>query len=182
MRSGGAYRVLDIGGIWHDIGCQMGAQPVTAPKDVERYRELTSRKSEPYAYGVLLGLKSFDGASLLTVVEKGLAWKAFEHLVENVGLPAEQIARVADLPLRTRARRKVEGRFQPDESDRLLRLARIYGRALDLFAGDRDATLRWLTHKKISLNGRIPLELAKTDVGAREVETTIDRIEQGVYM
>jgi putative toxin-antitoxin system antitoxin component (TIGR02293 family) len=161
----------------------MDTETSAVPKDVERYRELTSGKSrEPHAYAALLGLKTFDAPSLLRAVQKGLAWKAFERLVQNVGLPAEQIARVLDLPLRTRARRKAEGRFQPTESDRLLRLARIYARALDLFAGDREAALRWLTRKKIALADMVPLELARTDVGAREVEATIDRIEQGVYM
>lgn len=161
----------------------MDAEASAVPKDVERYRELTNGKSrEPHAYAALLGLKTFDAPSLLRAVQKGFAWKAFERLVQNVGLPAEQIARVLDLPLRTRARRKAEGRFQPAESDRLLRLARIYARALDLFAGDREAALRWLTRKKIALAEMVPLELARTDVGAREVEATIDRIEQGVYM
>lgn len=155
--------------------------PVT--KDVERFREL-SREVRPGSnnYVALLGLNVFEPNALLRAVTKGFAWKTFDRLVENVGLPAEQIASAIDLPKRTRARRKIEGRFRPDESDRLLRLARIYGRVLDLFASDRDAALRWLTRPKLSLGGAVPLELAKTDVGGREIEATIDRIEHGVYM
>jgi putative toxin-antitoxin system antitoxin component (TIGR02293 family) len=60
--------------------------------------------------------------------------------------------------------------------------ARIYARVLDLFAGDRSAAVRWLTQPKISLGGAVPLELARTEVGGREIEATIDRIEHGVYM
>jgi putative toxin-antitoxin system antitoxin component (TIGR02293 family) len=157
--------------------------PEILPKDLEQYRSLVSAKSpQLHAYAVLLGLKTLDAGPLLTAVQKGFAWKTFERLVQNVGLPAEQVASVLDLPLRTRARRKAEGRFQPAESDRLLRFARIYARVLDLFGGDRKAALRWLTEKKHSLGGAVPLELARTELGAREIDVTIDRIEHGVYM
>ena len=150
--------------------------------DLERYRELSGGKPpEPYTYVTLLGLNTFEREKLLRAVERGLAWKTFDRLVQNVGLPVEQIAGAIDLPKRTRARRKAEGRFLPDESDRLLRFARIYARALDLFAGEREVAVRWLTQPKHALSGAIPLELARTDVGAREVEAAIDRIEQGVY-
>jgi len=150
--------------------------------DLDRYRELArGRPPEPYTYVALLGLSTFDPEKLLRAVAKGFAWKTFEHLVQNVGLPVEQVASAIGLPKRTRARRKAERRFAPDESDRLLRIARVYARALDLFAGDRDAAVRWLTQRKHTLGDAIPLELARTDAGAREIEATIDRIEQGVY-
>ena len=154
---------------------------VAATKDIERYRDL-SRGTRENTYVALLGLSVFDADALLRAVAKGLPWKAFDRLVENVGLPAEQIADAIDLPKRTRARRKIEGRFRADESDRLLRVARIYGRVLDHFAGNRAAAVRWLTQPKISLGGAVPLELARTEVGGREIEATIDRIEHGVYM
>jgi putative toxin-antitoxin system antitoxin component (TIGR02293 family) len=169
--------------MWRDIERQMDPTPVVHTKDVERYRELvTSKSPQPHAYALLLGLSTVEAAPLMKAVQKGFAWKTFERLVQNVGLPAEQIASILDLPLRTRARRKAEGRFQPAESDRMLRLARVYARVLDLFAGDREATLRWLTQKKISLGGAIPLDLARTELGAIEIDATIDRIEHGVYM
>lgn len=162
----------------------MDAPGSETPKDVARYREMRSRRHSagPHAYAVLLGLTVVDTAPLAKAIQKGFAWKTFDHLVQNLGLPAEQVAQVIDLPLRTRARRKAEGRFQPDESDRMLRVARVYARTLDLFEGDRDAALQWLTKPKLSLSGAVPLELAKTDFGAREIDATIDRIEHGVYM
>ncbi|HYH06123.1 MAG TPA: antitoxin Xre-like helix-turn-helix domain-containing protein [Thermoanaerobaculia bacterium] len=154
----------------------------TTPADVERYRELRRTTARPHAYAALLGLSVYDAEPLMKAMHRGFAWKTFTRLVDNIGLPADEIASVLDLPLRTRARRKVEGRFGSDESDRLLRLARVYARALDLFGGDRKAALRWLTEPKIALSGAIPLHLAKTDFGAREIDATIDRIEHGVYM
>ena len=133
------------------------------------------------AYVVLLGLDTFDLPALLRAVEKGLPWKAFDRFVRNTGLRAEQVAELISVPQRTLARRKVTGRFAPDESDRLVRAARIYGRALDLFDGDTETATEWLTHKNRALGGVPPIQFARTEVGAEEVEHVIGRAEHGVF-
>jgi putative toxin-antitoxin system antitoxin component (TIGR02293 family) len=40
---------------------------------------------------------------------------------------------------------------------------------------------RWLNSPQVGLGGAIPLEYAETEVGAREVEHLLGRIEYGVY-
>ncbi|MDQ3459226.1 MAG: MbcA/ParS/Xre antitoxin family protein [Deinococcota bacterium] len=39
----------------------------------------------------------------------------------------------------------------------------------------------WLRSENLSLGGRTPLEYADTEIGAREVENLLGRIEYGVY-
>jgi len=39
----------------------------------------------------------------------------------------------------------------------------------------------WLTRAQPALGGAIPLELAKTGLGTREVEALIGRLEHGVF-
>ena len=68
----------------------------------------------------------------------------------------------------------------PRESDRLGRLARLFGRAHDLFEGDADAAREWLTTPQRALGNIVPLELGKTDIGATEVEILIGRLEYGI--
>jgi putative toxin-antitoxin system antitoxin component (TIGR02293 family) len=63
----------------------------------------------------------------------------------------------------------------------LLRASRLFGRTLELFEGDRDAATEWLTTAQPALGGARPIDLANTDVGAREVETLIGRLEHGVF-
>ena len=46
---------------------------------------------------------------------------------------------------------------------------------------DADAAARWLKSPQRGLAGAIPLELARSDVGARLVETLLGRMEHGVY-
>jgi putative toxin-antitoxin system antitoxin component (TIGR02293 family) len=151
-------------------------------KDVERYRKfLKGRWPGPHAYTVLLGLEYFDLPSVQKAVEKGFPWKSFERFVKNIGLPAESIADIVGIPKRTLARRKVEGRLKPDESDHLLRIARVFAKSLQLFDGDREAATLWLTDLNIALGRIAPLDYARTEVGASEVEALVDRIEYGIY-
>ena len=82
---------------------------------------------------------------------------------------------------RTLARRKDEGRLRPDESDRLVRVARIFGRAIDLFEGNAPAARQWLGKPNTALGGASPLEMVTSEVGAREIVGLIGRLEHGVF-
>jgi putative toxin-antitoxin system antitoxin component (TIGR02293 family) len=150
--------------------------------DLERFRAFL-RQGMPgeHAYVVLLGLSTFDVRDLLRTVAKGFSYSVFDRLLRNVGASFDQLTEMTDIPRRTLTRRKQEGRLTPDESDRVLRASRLFGKTLELFEGDRKAALDWLARQQTALGGAIPLELAKTELGAREVEKLIDRLEYGVF-
>ena len=150
-------------------------------KDIERFHDLRNKPPILRSYIVLLGLDFFDLPTILKAIEKGFSWKTFERFLKNIDLPAEQIADIIGIPRRTLARRKNEGRLKPDESDRLLRLARVFGSALDLFNGNRDAAVLFLTDVNIALGGVAPIELARTQIGADEVENLVGRIQYGLF-
>jgi putative toxin-antitoxin system antitoxin component (TIGR02293 family) len=154
----------------------------TPTKDLDRFRQYLHRGAPgSHAYVILLGLETFDAVDLLRAVKKGLPYRAFERFRKNTSLSFERVAELIDIPRRTMTRRKHDGRFLPDESDRLLRASRLFGKTLQLFEGDRDAATAWLTAAQPALGGAIPLDLAGTDVGTREVERVVGRLEHGVF-
>jgi putative toxin-antitoxin system antitoxin component (TIGR02293 family) len=63
----------------------------------------------------------------------------------------------------------------------LLRTVRVFGKALMLFDGDVDAARTWLSTPAPALGDRTPEDVAATDLGAREVESLIGRLEHGVF-
>lgn len=153
----------------------------SSPDDLDAFIELIqSGRHGRHSYAVLLGLREFDSASLLRQVERGLSFRTFERLRRNVALTRAQLLEVVQIPQRTLTRRRQEGRFTAEESDRLVRMSRLFARAVELFDQDAEAARKWLSGPQPSLGGAVPLDLARTEFGAREVETAIGRIEHGV--
>jgi putative toxin-antitoxin system antitoxin component (TIGR02293 family) len=146
----------------------------------------TSRRRGPGAgpnpHLRLLGLAAVETPELVREVEEGFPFSAFEELQRNVRLPAEQLAELVQIRPRTLARRRKEGRLTAPESDRLLRASRVFGQALELFEDDLDAALAWFATPAPALAGRTPREVAATEVGAREVERILGRLEHGIFV
>ena len=67
-----------------------------------------------------------------------------------------------------------------EEADGLARLLRVVKAARDLFQNDENADV-FLRSPNPALGERIPIHMAQTDIGAREVETIIGRLAYGVY-
>ena len=130
--------------------------------------------------GATLGLTASSASQLIQQVERGFSFKAFHTLESRSGLPGGTLASLVGIPPRTLARRKAKGKLSPDESERLLRLSTVFEQAVALFEGDNAAALRWLTAPRKALEGNTPLAYARTEVGAREVENLIGRLEHGV--
>jgi putative toxin-antitoxin system antitoxin component (TIGR02293 family) len=138
-------------------------------------------RSSRHDYTKLLGVQAKNSIELVKHIEKGLAFTAVEALQQEMDLPTKEMAWLLDIKFRTFLRRKDAGRLQPAESDRVLRTSRLFARAKDLFDGDQAAARGWLMAPQRALGGATPLEIAKTEAGAREVERIIGRLEQGVF-
>ena len=143
-------------------------------------KHLGSGHKAQYRYVALLGLRVYQPLNIYRRVRAGLPFSALERFQRNTSLGAGDLATLVQLPSRTLARRKAAGRLEPDESDRLLRACRVFGRALELFEGDVEAARAWLLDPQPLLGELAPLELATTDVGAGEVEQLIGRLEHGI--
>jgi putative toxin-antitoxin system antitoxin component (TIGR02293 family) len=151
--------------------------------DIAAFRERlrTGERGNDHLYIMLLGMKLLETEELLREVQKGLPFRALERLGRNLDLSMKSIAELAQIRNRTLHRRKEAGRLQPNESDRLLRVSRVFGRAIELFEGDDRAARHWLSAPQRALGGVAPLSLAKTELGALEVQRLIGRLEHGVF-
>jgi putative toxin-antitoxin system antitoxin component (TIGR02293 family) len=145
-----------------------------------RRRETAGTPWDEGGWAWLVGLETEDPVELHARAEQGLPYQALERVRVLLDVPVARVAELVRIPLRTLARRKDAGRLEPEESDRLLRLARLVGLALGLFEGDLPPARAWLATPQLALGREVPLDLATTDVGSREVERLIGRLEHGI--
>jgi len=101
-------------------------------------------------------------------------------LREVLDLPMERVAARVGMSRATFHRRQKSGVLSTDESDKALRLARILAQAVGVLGGMTEARA-WLSAPQRGLGGAVPLDYAATEVGAREVENLLGRIDYGVY-
>lgn len=127
----------------------------------------------------------YGAADAVTRVKHGLPVREFDALREMLALTVEDLAGRVGISPATLSRRRREpagGRLDPEHSDRLMRYARLYWQAVHLLGGHEESARAWLKRPAPALDGATPLDFADTEVGGREVETLIQRLEQGVYI
>jgi putative toxin-antitoxin system antitoxin component (TIGR02293 family) len=117
---------------------------------------------------------------LIESLKAGLPLAELTSLRASLDLPMDRLAPMLGISKATLHRRKTAGRLDPAESDRVVRFARLMGKAVYVFETEQNAR-SWLTSPQYGLGGAVPLDYAGTEVGAREVEDLLGRIAHGVY-
>jgi len=126
------------------------------------------------------GVKAIHPTELIRQIQRGLPFSELETLQNKIDLPLEQLAAKLSISRSTLQRRRSAGRLSPDESDKVLRFARLLEHATDIF-GDTERARAWLKFPQRGLGGAVPLDYAETEIGAREVDNLLGRIDYGVY-
>ena len=117
---------------------------------------------------------------LIRRIQQGLRFRELETLQDSIDMPFEQLAAKLSISRSTLQRRKTNGRLSPDESDKVVRFTRLLEHATNVF-GDVDKARAWLKFPQRGLGGAVPLDYAETEIGAREVDNLLGRIDYGVY-
>jgi putative toxin-antitoxin system antitoxin component (TIGR02293 family) len=125
-------------------------------------------------------VKVKHSSDLIRQIQKGLRFSELETLQNSLEMPFEQLAAKLSISRSTLQRRKAAGRLSPDESDKVMRFSRLLEHATNVF-GDTDKARAWLKHPQYGLGGAVPLDYAETEIGAREVDNLLGRIDYGVY-
>jgi putative toxin-antitoxin system antitoxin component (TIGR02293 family) len=124
--------------------------------------------------------KAKHPTELIRQIQKGLRFAELQTLQDKIDLPLEQLAGKLFISRSTLQRRKSAGRLSPDESDKVMRFSQLLEHATKVF-GDVDRARAWLKHPQRGLGGAVPLDYAETEIGAREVDRLLGRIDYGVY-
>lgn len=128
----------------------------------------------------ILGLRRVKSTTdLRRAVANGLPKRSLGTVTSYVADDAKEAARLkADLiaPATFKRRSRV---LKPEEGERIERLARVMALAETAFGSPRDAR-RFLANPHPELDGDRPLDAAKTELGARQIEEILWRMEYGL--
>ncbi len=116
----------------------------------------------------------------LETVEAGVPVATMARFVTVSGMQLKDVYEVV-IPARTLKHRKA--RKEPltsDESDKLVRLIRVYDQALRVL-GEKEKALYWLSDPKKRFEDRTPIQMLRTDLGGRMVEEMLGQIYYGMF-
>jgi putative toxin-antitoxin system antitoxin component (TIGR02293 family) len=154
--------------------CQMGAAMAeTADVRAKREPAMFYRR-----IGVKLGVTPLrSDHDLARLVHARLPLASIEALSRH-GMSDEEIYSFI-IPRRTLVHRKTRREsLTHDESDRAVRMARVTSLAEEVFGDDAKAS-RWLRKAKSRFDGRSPMEMLRTEAGARLVEEMLLQLDYG---
>lgn len=121
-----------------------------------------------------------ETAYMIDKVRDGLPFVEFHAMREMLGVTEERLGAWLGMSRATLHRRKKLGTLDRAESDRLVRYARLMSHATAALGGLEGAR-SWLMAPAFAFNGECPLDFADTEIGAREVDALLGRLEHGVF-
>ncbi|MFZ9937743.1 MAG: type II toxin-antitoxin system Xre/ParS family antitoxin [Luteolibacter sp.] len=125
-------------------------------------------------------LREPEAPYVLDRVREGLPMVEFQTARALLGVSDERLAGLLGMSRATLHRRKKSGHLDRMESDRLVRYVRLFARACEALGGESGAR-SWLAAPAVAFHGESPLDFADTEIGAREVEAMLLRLEHGVF-
>jgi putative toxin-antitoxin system antitoxin component (TIGR02293 family) len=124
----------------------------------------------------VLGRRVRNLAELREAVEAGLPVAALDRVARRVAEPGAAVSSVKYGVVSKASLSRRRTRLSPAESERLERLARVAAMAEQVW----ENTLQmheFLNSPQPQLGGERPVDLARTDLGAREVEALLMKLE-----
>lgn len=126
----------------------------------------------------ILGIGAKGGRDAIEATRRGLAVAKVDELVKSGRVTVAEIDRLV-LPRKTLSHRRKLGALTSEQSDRLIRLARVIAEAEETF-GSQEKAARWLRRPTTALEGDAPISLLDTGEGSRQVEHLLARIDRGL--
>ncbi|MGZ8559760.1 MAG: type II RES/Xre toxin-antitoxin system antitoxin [Chitinophagaceae bacterium] len=130
------------------------------------------------------GKKSFfpvrNESDFIDMIRKGIPKKSIDNLVEKTGIPVNEMAVLMRLSDRTLRRYDPQTLLNPEQSERVVEISRLYSRGEDVF-GNLDNFKEWMNSSVMALGNIKPKTLLDTSLGIDILMNELGRIEHGIF-
>jgi len=127
----------------------------------------------------VLGIDINNSQELIRSVRDGIPTTYAIKLQKAFDVTPDVFGKTAGISAKTISRRK-EGLLKKEQSERIIRLARLFDRAVIIFQ-DIEQVRLWFKTPNEALGGETPMNYSDTELGAQEVADLLGRIEHGVF-
>lgn len=121
-----------------------------------------------------------DTIELINLSRKGIKYQLFQSIVTTGTFTIKDWSSFLHITERTLQRYKKEKKtFEPIHSERILEIAQLQRRGIDVFSNIENFT-QWMNSKNIALGGIKPKELLDNSFGISMLNDELTRIEYGI--
>lgn len=121
-----------------------------------------------------------NNADFIDIIREGVPRKSIDHLMENTGLTVSEISTIIRTSDRTLRRYTARHKLNPEQSERLIELAKLYSRGKEVF-GNMESFKHWIGSKVMALGNKKPIEFLDTSLGIALLMNELGRIEHGIF-
>ena len=120
---------------------------------------------------------SFD---LVDLAREGLTRTSIDSIIDVLEISVDEMVALLPISRRTLERYELTQKLSPELSDRLIQIAKVYSRTLEVFE-DRHLALGWLKSPCKAFGDVVPLSYLNLQSGFEIVIDELGRIDYGVY-
>lgn len=117
---------------------------------------------------------------LIGLTREGIPRSAIDALANSLQISIPDLTHYLHISERTLQRYSPDKNLSIELSDRLLQIAKVYSRSLDVFE-DSEMAANWLKQPNIALGNIAPITYLDTSSGVEIVLDELTRIEYGVF-
>lgn len=116
----------------------------------------------------------------ISYIREGVPKKALDHLAEEIGLSATEMATILHTSDRTLRRYTPSQKLNQEQSERTIELARLYAKGAEVFE-DLMQFKTWMSSPVGALGNKLPKGFLDTSMGISLLFEELGRIEHGIF-
>lgn len=132
----------------------------------------------------MVGKRDFAGVKsetdFINIIRTGIPKQAMDNLMEITDLTLTEMASIVHTSDRTLRRYTAGQKLSQDQSERMVEMAKLYGRGEEVF-GSLESFREWMNTRLVPFGNKKPKEYLDTSIGIRMIQDELGRIEHGIF-